>query len=237
MRYLIFALVFLLGLVFPFKAWAADASLKCQPATGNYRVGDVFTIEYFLDTRDVEALGADIVATYDPTVLEASSSSSTTATTDTQWEQPVTNTVDTSLGKIQLDYGNSQPGFSGQSVIGQLTFKALTAGQTQFNFTFFQAYDDTTPGVAKVWGKKDGTNTTNVLNDVGNCIYVVESAVGSTSEVTPTVAPQATVTAAPTISELPRAGNTDIAISVMTFSFILTSVGIAVPTMFKWKKR
>ena len=92
--------------LFPTRAvFATRASLLCEPGSGTYNVGDTITINYKLDTRSFPTNGADIVATFTPSVLDVVGTTSTPGTTDTHWTTPVTNSIDTSLGKIRLDYG------------------------------------------------------------------------------------------------------------------------------------
>lgn len=221
-------------------AAAAASTLKCSPSTGTYKIGDTFTVDYILDTQNFEAFGADVVATYDPGILTASATTSTSVTSVTSWGNPTQNIIDTSLGKIELYYGSSQPAYTGSTTIGKATFRAATAGQAQFNFTFFQQFDDTTPGVATVWGKKDGVNLSNILTDVNNCIYIVNA---STSTITPspTVAsaspsatPTPTSTSTPTatprvgslsVTELPRAGFVENSIFLLILAGVFMSIG------------
>lgn len=210
--------------------YATRASLLCTPGSGTYNVGDTITVNYVLDTRSFPADGADIVATYTPSVLEVVGTQSTPSITDTHWTAPVTNTVDSSLGKIRLDYGKAQTAFTGNSPIGQITFKAKAAGQAQFNFIFFQQYDDTTidGGAAKVWGKKtEGAAITNILTDVTNCVYVI-------SQIAPTATPAPGVTVPPAvtvppITQLPRTGSTEVTISLLILAAIFVSGGVILP--------
>ncbi len=210
----------------PTSAWATKASLSCTPANGTYNVGDTINVSYVLDTRTFQAFGSDLYITYDAGMLEATGTQSTIVTTDTKWTtNPVSNTVDSSLGKIHLDYGNSQAAYTGSSTIGSISFRAKQAGQAEFKYTFFQQYDDTTPGVAKVWGKKDGTTLSNILTDVTNCIYVISTAVTSTPG--PTSPPAAT--SAPVVSELPRSGSTETTMALVLFAFFIMGLGLVIP--------
>lgn len=205
--------------------YATRASLLCTPGSGTYNVGDTITINYTLDTRSFPTNGADIVATYTPSVLDLVGTQSTPSTTDTKWSAPVTNTVDSSLGKIRLDFGKSQPAFTGSSTIGQIAFKAKAAGQAQFNFIFFQQYDDTTidGGAAKVWGiKTQGGSVSNILTDVTNCLYVISQA-GPTS---PPSTPGPTI---PVVTTLPRSGNGEVTISFLILSIIFITGGLIFP--------
>ena len=201
---------------------ATRASLLCEPATGTYNIGDTITVNYKLDTRSFPATGADIVATYTSSVLDVVGTQSTAATTDTKWTAPVTNTVDSNLGKIRLDYGKAQAAFTGSSTIGQATFKAKAAGQGQFNFVFFQQYDDTTidGGAAKAWGvKTQGGAVSNILTDVTNCIYVIGQA-GPTSTPGPTV---------PLVTQLPRSGSGEVTMSLLLLAGIFVTGGLIFP--------
>ena len=132
-----------------------------------------------------------------------------------------------------MDYGSAQPSFSGQATIGQIAFITKTGGQAQLNFTFFQSLDDTTPGVAKVWGKKDGINLSNILSDVNNCIYVVsaDSSVTPLPTAAPNTPTSTPVITSPPVSELPRAGDSEMVLSLMGLSAIFVSIGIVIPAI------
>lgn len=213
-----------LSLFFPTSVWATASSLSCSPSVGNYNIGDQITVDYVLDTRNFQAFGADLNITYDSTVLEATTAQSTVVSTSSGWSSAITNTVDSALGKIHLDFGNAQTASSGSGTLGRITFRTKKAGQAKFEYTFFQQYDNTTPGVAKVWGKKDGTNLSNILTDVTNCIYVVSGPITTTPA--PTSPPGTPV---PTVSELPRAGTTETTIMLLAFATLLLTIGGVIP--------
>ncbi len=228
LKVLLFAFIFVAGfLVLPQEAFATKASLSCTPSSGTFNVGDTFTVQFNLDTRTFPVYGADLNMTYDASVIQASGSASSPITTVTNWSAPTTNTVDTSLGKIHMDYGNSQPAYTGNTSIGQITFKAIQPGQAQFQYVFFQQYDDTTPGVAKVWGKKDGVNLSNILTDVTNCIYVVSGPVTNTPGPT---SPGGT-TPLPTVSVLPNTGTVETTVTLLLFGMIIMTIGAAIPAI------
>ncbi|OGG27077.1 hypothetical protein A2960_02970 [Candidatus Gottesmanbacteria bacterium RIFCSPLOWO2_01_FULL_39_12b] len=231
MKIIVFILVLVSALIFSSSSvFATEASLKCTPSTATYKVGDTFTVDYNLDTRTFPVFGANVVATYDPSILQVVGTSSTPVTTSTQWGTPVTNTIDSTLGKITLDYSNTQPSWTGSSSIGQVTFKTKTTGQAQFNFVFFQQYDDTTPGVAKVWSKKDGTNLSNILTDVNNCLYVISGVTPSPTNAPPgpTATSQPTV---PPVTELPRSGNTETTVSLLGLAGLFLIIGSVMPAI------
>lgn len=240
MRKIVIAVLISVGLILvtPRSVFATASNLRCTPSTGTFKVGDTFTVEYALDTRSFQTFGANVVALFDTAVLEATTTQSVSETGVTGWGAPTTNTVDNTLGKITLDYGNAQPEFTGNTTLGKIVFKAVSTGQAQFNFQFFQQYDDTTPGVAKVWGKKDGTTLSNILTDVNNCIYVVEA--GPTAA--PTVPPGTTATPVPTLApgvptsvqqplptQLPRAGTSYTTTSMFGLGIFLIALGMMIP--------
>lgn len=234
MKKLIVFVILLTGILFlnPEAVHAAASNLRCTPSTGTFKVGDTFTVEYALDTRSFETFGTDVVALFDTAVIEATTAESTAVTDVTGWGQPSANTVDNILGKITLEYGNSQPSFTGNTTIGKIVFKAIATGQAQFNFQFFQQYDDTTPGVAKVWGNNNSTNLTNILTDVNNCIYVIEES-ATAPTIAPTVAAGTTLTVEPTQeplpTQLPRAGSATATTSLLGFGFFLIVIGFITP--------
>ena len=241
MRLFVFLLaLFLSSLIFANEVLATEASFKCSPSTGTFKVGETFTVDYILDTRSFQVFGVAAVSTYDPVLLEVVGTQSTPVTTSTNWGQPTTNTVDTSLGKITLDYGKNQSSWTGSSSIGQITFKAKGSGQAQFNWIFYQQYDNTTPGVAIVWSKKDGTNLSNILTDVNNCIYVISNTTPTSSPTSkPTNAPnQPTSTPPPTIpliTELPRSGNTESTVTFLGIAGIFVLLGTFIPRLLMGK--
>lgn len=233
MKIIYFVLAFILSsLLFSSDVLATDASLRCAPTSGTYNIGDTFTIDYILDTRTFQAFGALVAASIDTHYFTVIGTQSTPVTSSTSWGQPVTNTVDTATGNILLDYGNAQPAFTGSGTVGQLTVKAAAAGQAQFSFKFIQPYDNTTPGVAKVWGKKDGINLSNILTDIGNnCIFIV-SAANPTPTTPPTVA-TTVPTSPPQVTSLPQSGAMENTAAVMGLSVFFIILGIAVPGLLK----
>lgn len=212
--------------------YATEASLSCSPATGTYNIGDTFTVNYVLNTRTYQTYGADIIATYDPQTLEAVGTQSTPLTSSTNWATVSANTVDNTLGKIDLNFGNQQPVFTGNTAVGQITFRAKAAGQAEFQYSFFQDKDNSTPGVAKVWGKLDANAAvTNILSDVTSCIYVISPS-ATTPTIVPTNPPAATaVPTIPRISELPRSGAMETALSVVGVAGLFLIIGLLIPVL------
>lgn len=212
-------------------AYATRASLLCDPASGTYNIGDNITLSYILDTRAFPVYGADIVATYTPSVFDVVGTQSTPVTSVTNWTAPVTNTVDANLGKIRLDYGQSQGAYTGSTAIGTITFKAKAAGQGQFNYTFFQQYDNTTiaGGASKAWGiMSAGAAVSNILTDVTNCIYVISGA-------GPTSPPSTPAPTTPVVTSLPRSGTGEVTIGLLALAAVFITGGMIVPLAFSKK--
>ena len=107
-----------------------------------------------------------------------------------------------------------------------------------------QSKDNTTPGVAKAWGKPDGSTLENVLTDVNNCVYVIEAeAVVTPSPTTtgPTPTTPTTPTTPPsvptaTISVLPRTGSFETTAGLLGISGLFIAIGTLVPA-FASRKR
>lgn len=212
------------------SVWATRASLSCTPSSGTYSVGDSITVEYVLDTRTYPVYGADLVMTCDAGLLEAVGTQSTAVTSVTNWTSIATNTIDAALGKIHLDYGSSQAAYTGTTTLGKATFKAKQSGQAECKYTFFQTYDDTTPGIVKVWGKKDNVTLSNILTDVTNCVFVISpSQVTSTPGPSVTSGPTSATTPRPTVSQLPNSGNTETTFALILIAVIIIGMGIAIP--------
>jgi subtilisin family serine protease len=154
-----------------------SAGLYCVPSTGTYKVGDLVSIDIYLNTYGNNVYGTKVSAGYSASLLE-SKDVSIPVTSYTHWTNPIINSniVIDSSGSITFDYGNSQNSFKGNVPIGQIKFKAKAPGLAQFYFNFQQQYDDTTPGVSQIWGKRDGVNLSNILTDVYNCVYIIEDA-------------------------------------------------------------
>jgi|SRR3989338_4204306 len=219
----------------PSLAFATEANLKCDPPTGTFSAGQSFTVTYLLDTRGFPVWGGNVQATYDSSVIDAQAAQSTIISTTTGWSTAVANTIDPTLGKINLDFGNAQTQFTGSGSIGSATFTGKAAGQAQFNFVFFQQYDNTTPGVSIIWGKKDDVNLSNILTEVNNCIYVIEAAAVPTATPVPgqptSIPGQPTNTPAPTL--LPEAGTTENTVGFGIIGSVLIFLGIGAPLLYK----
>ncbi|MBI2612060.1 LPXTG cell wall anchor domain-containing protein [Candidatus Gottesmanbacteria bacterium] len=209
--------IFIFLLLKPSYVLATEAQLACSPTTTTVAVGQTIATDIILNTRGFDASGATVILTYTPAILDTSTIALTAVTDTTGWTAPTTKTVDNTVGKITLDYGSSQDVFSDTATIGKVTFTGKAAGTSEVSFVFFQEYDDTTSGVAKVYGEKAPGTTSNILTDVVDCQYTVTG--GSTP-----VPTQPGSTIAPTI--LPRTGSGDVSMVIFGVGVFLVFIGV-----------
>lgn len=198
--------------------FATDAQLACSPTTTTLSVGQTVVTDIIMNPRGFDALGSTVVMTYTPSILDATSQTLAAVTDTTGWTAPTTKNVDSAVGKITLDYGSAQQAFSETATIGRVTFTGKAAGTSQVSFVYFKEYDDTTAGVAKVYGQKTTGTTTNILTDVVDCQYTVT---GAGITVAPTV-PGSTV--AP--SALPRTGTFETTVFLLGGGGMVFFIGI-----------
>jgi len=190
------------------SVFATQAGYSCTPAVVSKSVGDNVSVDIVLDARNFQIMGGEALLTYDTAKLTPNSTQVQPVTTATGWTAPIKNTIDTSLGKIDLDYGASQSAFKSQGTIGTVSFKVKDTGQAQINFIYFQAYD-ASPGVSTAWGNREVGKLSNVLTDATNCMISIGAG-------GPTASPTA----------LPRTGSMSQTITLMTLGgmFVLASL-------------
>lgn len=201
-------------LILPSKVLATQAQLGCSPTSSTVSVGQTITTDIILNTRGYQIVGADPVLTYTTGVLDTSNSSVVPITTNTNWTNPINKIVDTTLGKIEIDYGSSQSAYTASGSIGKITFTAKQPGSANVNFVFFQEYDTTSTGVSKAWGQRNPPTVSNVLTDVTNCAYTVTGE-ASTPSAVPTV--------------LPRTGNAEMTMVFIGIGGLLLFAGLVLP--------
>lgn len=211
--------ILILLTLFKKSTFATQAQLACSPSTSTVSVGQTIVTDIILNANEYDVTGATVVMTYTPAIIQTSTSDLTSVTDTTGWSEPTTSNVDTSVGKITLDYGSSQTAFTEETTIGKVTFTAKAAGTSQVSFVYFKEYDDETEGVAKVYGERTPGETTNILTDVVNCQYTVT---GAASTPIPTSLPGSTV--APTI--LPRTGGGDFSSIIFVGGAVLLGIGV-----------
>ncbi len=206
----------------PKTVLATQAQLACSPTTSTVAVGGTITSDIVLNTRSFQILGADAILTYTTGILDTDSASVVPVTTNTNWTNPINKLVDTTLGKIELDYGSSQSAYTSSGSIGRITFTARQPGNANVNFVFFQEYDNTTAGVAKVWGLKGSATPSNVLTDVVDCVYTVTGVTAAPSS------PTSPVTQT-TPGVLPPTGGGDTTLLLVGGGLVLAFLGILLP--------
>lgn len=215
-------ILFLIGWM-PKKVYATQAQLACSPTTSTVAVGQTITTDIILNTRSYQIQGADAILTYTTGVLDTSDIAVLPVTSNTNWTAPKNKLVDTTLGKVELDYGASQSAYTSSGSIGRITFTAKAAGNANVNFVFFNEYDNTTTGVSKAWGQKTPPTISNVLTDVVNCVYTVTGGgVGG---------PVITATS----SGLPRTGNMETTMWFLGFGALILSGGLLLPRFLRNK--
>lgn len=210
----------------PGQALATDAQLACSPTTSTIAVGGSVTTDIILNTRNFQTYGANAILTYSSDLLSTSETDVVPVTTTTNWTSP-SKTVDQTLGKIEIDYGQDQSVFASTATIAKVTFTGIAPGTANINFTYFQEYDESS-GVAKVWGKKNPPTISNILTDVVNCAYTV------TGETEPTNTPPPGTTVNPTSvnpTNLPRTGSGETTLVFMGIGAILIFLGLLFPRL------
>ncbi len=128
-----------------FAAISAEAAtLTLSPSSGNYSVGQTFSVDILLDTQGAAVDGIDIVyLNYNPTYLEVAddnaSQSGIQITPGALMPMTLANTVNATNGKItfsQITAGGTTFTSSGAQVLATVHFKVLQAINTQVYFDF-----------------------------------------------------------------------------------------------------
>ncbi len=184
----------------------AAVTFSLNPAAKNLSVGDSFSANIVLDTGGQAVTGATVVLTYDPSKLSVVDASSTQVGTQigqgSVFLNPLSNVVDTVLGKITLDYGASQSSFSGQGTLGTINLRALSNSiGTAISFVI-------TGGTSNSAVYSGGAN---VLSAATNGTYVIGTT--TTSQVS-------------TASALPQTGGVEDTIFMVVASMIFLSGGL-----------
>lgn len=171
---LVMGLFFVVVAANPTKALAASLSLS--PATANKNVNDTFSVDIVLDTEGAAVSGATAIITYDTAKLQVqdddSSATGVNIAPGANLTQVLTNTVDTSAGKIRYDAGNLGASYTGRGVIATIHFKAISTGTAQASFAFDPNKTTDTSAVAAASGPS------NLLTTVNDGSFTI-SAVGS----------------------------------------------------------
>lgn len=134
--------------------------------------GAEFRVDVNLNTS-VEANSADVIITYDPTMLTIQpvtlNGKQAAVTTGEIFKDFPINTYDAKTGKITLSAitDTSSTNFSGQGKIGYVTFKAIKPGTTEVSIDYTEG--STTQSIV-LSSKADK----NILNQVKNLTVVIK---------------------------------------------------------------
>jgi hypothetical protein len=171
------ALLMLAAFVHPI--WAASATFSLTPATKTAAVGDIFSVTITLDSGGNSVTGARAIILYEPAKVQVVDASGNAAPQITYgsgiFTNPtvLTNAVDASQGKIELDLAESTTAtpipFTGVGTYGSFYLKALATGTTNLAFSF-------TPGSSTTGSLVSIANATNVLGSVSSAAYTISAA-------------------------------------------------------------
>lgn len=129
-----FCVLILASCFFAKTAKAANGSLYLSPSSGEYTVGNTFSVQVKLNSGGVAINAADGTLVFSPDKLEVRSISKTDSIFSLWIQEPV---FSNSLGTINFAGGKPTPGFTGAAgVIITITFKARTATIEPAKLTF-----------------------------------------------------------------------------------------------------
>lgn len=202
---------------------AADPRLYFSPATGDYHVGDTFTVTMMIDSAGQVAGAADMVGTFDTTRLEITKIETAA---DMAFNKNVAGgsctpgiESDWALGKFSgICYSSLSAG--DEVAVGNLmtiTFKAKAVGVANVNYTC-----NGLPGDSNIT-QTDPVRDIIVCSANGSGSYTITAADGtsaSTPTPTTTVAVAVTAAATGTAAELPQTGGIASTIGLIVFGAI-----------------
>jgi len=208
---------------------AADPRLYFSPATGSYHVNDTFTVTMLIDSAGQVAGAADLVGTFDSTLLEITSIETAT---DMAFNKSVSggscsnnSTAGWTTGKFSsVCYSSITAG--DQIAVGNLmviTFKAKAVGTATVSYVC-----DGTPGDSNI------TQTTPIKDIIvcsanGSGSYTITAATGASTTTTPTpttgsstsTSTSTTTTTSTTAStQLPQTGGVATTVGLIVFGAI-----------------
>ncbi|HPT66254.1 MAG TPA: cohesin domain-containing protein [Candidatus Woesebacteria bacterium] len=204
-------------------AAAADPRFSLNPATGNYKVNDTFTVTIAIDSAGQVVGAADAVGTFDSNILELTSLNAATDmvfnSTQTGGSCMPSSSSEWASGKFSITcYSNMSSGDEAVSGnLAVLTFKAKTTGTANVNFTCNGGAGDS--NIIQSATVKDLI----VCSANGSGSYTI-SAGSSTSTVTstptPTIKASTTTTTTTTTTELPQTGGIATTLGLIVFGAI-----------------
>ncbi len=181
------------------------ATLSLSPSSGNYSVGQTFSVDIMLDTKGTAIDGVDIVyLNYDPTYLEViddnASQSGIQITSGVLMPMTLANTASNSkITFSQITAGGNTFTNSGAQSLATIHFKVLKAADTRVYFDFVvNGTADT--NVASV-GKDVLTAVTN--GNYGSSAQVPTPVPPTPTPPPPTPTPKPTLTPAPAPAPAP----------------------------------
>jgi len=130
---ILFSIVLSLFVLSPGEAYAISATMKTVPVSGNYDIGDTFTVAIRVNTGGQAINTVKAYLTFDTTLLKVNSISTAGSFVVGIWPE---NKYDNVAGTINLVGGVVPPGFTGaDGLFATITFQALKAGVSQVNFS------------------------------------------------------------------------------------------------------
>jgi len=168
-------LAFFLSFLIPSLGFAAAATLKLSPASGEYTVGNTFSLDVKVDSGGDKIVAVKAVLTYDATVLEYQS-----INFDGSPLEGAAGVPSISGGKIDFSRLTFSGGVSGENQVAKIAFKVLKEG-TAVNFVQAESQVILSGEIAQ-----------NILSSVQNGSYTIKSAPTETGGATP--APTSTST-------------------------------------------
>ena len=205
---------------------AADPRLYFSPATGDYHIGDTFTVTMMIDSAGQVAGAADMVGTFDTTRLEITKIETAT---DMAFNKNIAggsctsgSESDWTSGKFSgICYSSLSAGDEVASGnLMTITFKAKAVGVAHVNYTC-----NGLPGDSNVT-QTDPVRDIIVCSANGSGSYTITEAAGGATGTTPTPTLTVTTTASPTstaaagATELPQTGGIASTVGLIIFGAI-----------------
>lgn len=179
MKQKILTLTIVLGGLF-LGVTAQAATLTLTPVTGSYSINDTITVSVNLDTAGAAVEGVDILyLNYNTSLLEVQDSDAGIAGVQigsgSVLSQVITNTVDTSTGRITFSkVSGGGTTYTGSGVLATINFKALATGTANLSFNF-------------TLGSTTDTNVASAGTDVLTAVTGASYGIGGSAPSTPTV--------------------------------------------------
>jgi len=148
--------------------------LEFSPAQKILSVGDEFEVKLLLDTKNLKTSGADVLITFDPSILavvdaDGNSENGTQIRPGLLYQRYPVNEVDSQSGRIGFSAASVPPKtFGGKGVLAYLRLKALKPGVATLKIEFEKGRTDDSNVVAAQSGGRD------ILDKVINARYSIQ---------------------------------------------------------------